>query len=428
VKLINIKKTKGVRFLCVLALAFLVTGNAMAENGVSSEEGQFHRFWPDNLYAVEFVSDKIGFIAGYSGSVFKTEDGGETWGAIYIGVNELIRHMSFVDTNNGWAVGHRGSILHTADGGLTWDVQKQDKGNYLRDIAFADANNGWAVGHGAAIWHTSDGGKNWQKQTITGLEGRDLPRLHGVIAKDSNTAILVGEFGTVAHTENGGDLWLVSYNASKSTLLSIASQGDGAIAVGLDGGVFALTIETEAQKEAVSEIRAAKLAKAEAKARKKAERRGKEYVPKEVVELPEAEIGYFVTQIDSGITNHLYDVTGTPTGDVVVVGASAMLKLSVSEASVNAEEAVTDENSEEVAIEAVKAREYTITNLTPVDGFPLPYVWIGGVDVTDSGEIWGAGLRGMIVSGNLNGMSFGQKLNVAGSEAVKLISSRWGEK
>ena len=65
--------------------------------------------------------------------------------------------------------------------------------------------------------------------------------------------------------------------------------------------------------------------------------------------------------------------------------------------------------------------------MTPQEGFPLPFVWVGGVDVTESGDVWGAGLRGMIVKGNLNDMSFGQKLNIAGSEAVKLISSRWGE-
>ncbi|MBV1875366.1 MAG: glycosyl hydrolase [Cycloclasticus sp.] len=423
-KSINFKKTKGVRLLCVLALAFLVTGIATAENGVSSEESQFHRFWPDNLYAVEFVSDKVGFIAGYSGSVFKTEDGGETWGGTYIGVNELIRHMSFVDESNGWAVGHRGSILHTADGGLTWDVQKQDKGNYLRDISFADVNNGWAVGHGAVIWHTSDGGKNWQKQALTGFTGRDLPRLHGVVAKDANSAILVGEFGMIAHTENNGELWLVSYNPSKATLLSVASHGDGAIAVGLDGGVVNIAIATDEQWAEVEAIKQALLAKKEAKARKKAARKKRAYVPEVVEPLPEVDINYFVTKIDSGLTNHLYDVSTTATNEVIVVGASAMLKVSKVEKVIA--QAVTE--SDDLVVEAVQEPTYSVTNLTPQEGFPLPYTWIGGVDVTESGIIWGAGLRGMIVNGNLNDMSFGQKLNIAGSEAVKLISSRWGEK
>ncbi|MGB2270241.1 MAG: YCF48-related protein, partial [Cycloclasticus pugetii] len=329
--------------------------------------------------------------------------------------NELIRHLSFVDDTNGWAVGHRGSIFHTADGGLTWETQLQDKGNYLRDIAFADKNNGWAVGHGSTIWHTADGGKIWTKQTLTGFEGRDLPRLHGVVAKDANNAILVGEFGTIAYTENGGELWLVAYNASSGTLLSIANQGAGAIAVGLDGGVYAITVETEAQKALIEEIRANKLAKAEEKARKKAKRRGKEYVPKEVVELPETEIGYFVTQIDSGISNHLYDVSSTTSGQAIAVGASAVLKISKSEVV----STIAQETQDPI---------FSVKTLTSAETFPLPFVWIGGVDVTESGDIWAAGLRGMIVKGGLESMTFGEKLNIAASENVKLISSRWGDK
>ena len=416
-KSINIKQSKGSRLLFALVLAFLISGVAIAENGDSAEQSQFHRFWPDNLYAVEFVDDKLGFVAGYSGSLFRTEDGGESWGAVYMGVNELIRHVSFVDANNGWAVGHRGSILHTADAGITWEVQKQDAGTYLRDIAFADANNGWAVGHDSAIWHTKDGGKNWQKQSLTGFDGRDLPRLHGVVAKDANTAILVGEFGTIAHTENGGELWMVTYNRSSGTLLSIATQGDGAVAVGLDGGIYSLTLATDAQRESVKAIKDAKLAKKEARARKKAERRGKEYVAKEVAVLPETEIDYFVSEIDSGVSNHLYDVASASNNDVLVTGASIVLKVSMDDAVVEAE-----------AVEQVLQPTFTVTSLTPQEGFPLPYVWMGGIAVTPSGDFWAAGLRGMIVKGNLNDMSFGQKLNIAGSEAVKLISSRWGEK
>lgn len=423
-ELINFKQKQGVRFLCVLALMFLVSGVAIAAEDVANKEGKFHRFWPDNLYAVEFVNDKVGFIAGYSGSIFKTDDGGETWGAIYIGVSELIRHVSFVDVDNGWAVGHRGSILHTTDGGITWEVQKQDKGNYLRDIAFADVNNGWAVGHGAAIWHTSDGGKNWQKQTLTGFDGRDLPRLHGVVAKDANSAILVGEFGMIAHTENRGELWLVSYNPSKATLLSVASQGDGAVAVGLDGGMVYIALATDEQWAEVKAIEQELLAKKEEKARKKAARKKRDYVATAVEVLPETDVNYYVTKIDTGIKNHLYDVSSASTNEVVIVGASAMLKVSISKAEASTGDVVS---TDEAALEPVKDPVFTVASLAPADGFPLPYVWIGGVDVTESGVIWAAGLRGMIVNGNLSDMSFGQKLNVAGSEAVKLISSRWGE-
>eukprot|EP00657_Telonema_sp_P-1_P011465 TRINITY_DN6599_c0_g1_i1.p1 TRINITY_DN6599_c0_g1~~TRINITY_DN6599_c0_g1_i1.p1 ORF type:complete len:118 (+),score=15.64 TRINITY_DN6599_c0_g1_i1:117-470(+) len=97
--------------------------------------------------------------------------------------------------------------------------------SYLRDIAFADKNNGWAVGHGSTIWHTADGGKIWTKQTLTGFEGRDLPRLHGVVAKDANNAILVGEFGTIAYTENGVNSGCLLYTSDAADDLLCVDLG-----------------------------------------------------------------------------------------------------------------------------------------------------------------------------------------------------------
>jgi len=430
------------RIILAISNARLIGGMLLAScllmtvmTSYAEESTKFHRFWPDNLYAVEFPSDKVGFIAGYSGSLFKTEDGGETWSGIYMGVNELIRKMTFVDEQNGWAVGHRGSILHTTDGGLTWEVQKSDKGTYLRDISFADLNNGWAVGHDTHIWHTADGGKTWESQLLTGFEGRDLPRLHGVVAKDANTAILVGEFGVVAHTEDGGQLWLVSFNADSDTLLSVAYMGDGAIAVGLDGSIVTLLQSTEAQREAVEEMRLAKHKKAEAKAMKKAKRRKKEYTAKEYVPFPETDVDYNVSRIDSATKAHLYGVAVSDKGNAYAVGVSTLLKISanIPEAPVvatlvegvdAAKKIVENLVSEEAPVDAV----FSVESLKPAEGLPLPFIWLGGVDVTASGNIWAAGIRGLIVKGSANEMAFGMKLNIAAPGAVKLVSNRWGEK
>lgn len=391
---------KGLPYLSSILLSLIMATVAIADGQKNLVEQEFHRFWPDNLYAVDFVNDKTGFIAGYSGSLFRTQDGGETWDGIYLGVSELIRHVSFVDEKTGWAVGHQGSILHTSDGGTTWETQKKDEGIYLRDISFADKNNGWAVGHAAKIWHTSDGGKNWDSQSLTGFGGRDLPRLHSVVAKDANSAILVGEFGVVAHTENAGKLWMVSYNPHKNTILSVAKNDQGAVAVGLDGGVFNIAIASDEQRAEVKAIEEERLAKIEAKAIKKAKRRKKVYVPKVVEPLPETEIDYYITKIDSGTKEHIYDVSETPNGDAIAVGAHTVVKISAD----------------------------TVTALTPMNDFPLPFVWVGGVSVTPSGDIWAAGIRGMIVKGQLETMEYGMALNIAAPGKVKLVSNRWGEK
>ena len=358
---------------------------------------EFHRFWPDNLFAVEFVTDDVGYIAGYSGTVLRTLDGGDTWDAVYIGRNELIRRLSFVDETTGWAVGHRGSIFHTGDAGLTWSVQKELPGIYLRDIDFSDHDNGWVVGHDANIWNTRDGGRTWRQQHLLGYRGRDVPRLHGIYAIDRASAILVGEFGVVAHTENGGNYWLITPVKSKITWLAVDGADDMAYVVGLDGEILRLSIATEAQRKEIDRQTAAEAAKAEAKARARAKRRKQQYVKKVSDTLPRSEIEYFAEPIASGTGEHLFDVTVTSSNEAVVVGRSAMLKITGN----------------------------MTTFLQPDDGFPLPFIWMGGVAVTTAGRIWAPGIRGLVVSGDLNHMTFGQAFNLAMTGDIRLLTSRW---
>ncbi|MEO1924372.1 MAG: YCF48-related protein [Gammaproteobacteria bacterium] len=364
-----------------------------------TEPGNFHRFWPDNLYAVEFVNDDVGFIAGYSGTVLRTRDGGENWDAFYIGRNELIRRLSFVNENTGWAVGHRGSIFHTKDAGQSWEIQKEISGVYLRDVDFIDENNGWVVGHDTSIWNTKDGGNTWLQQELLGFIGRDKPRLHGIYAKDANTAILVGEFGTIAHTENGGATWLVTPNKSKTTWLSITGSGESFYAVGLDGNIVRLSHATDEQREAIAEKLLKDAAKKEKRARAKAKRLKREYVPVKIEQLPESEIEYHVEKVDSNTSEHLFDIALADNGEAIVVGKSKVLKLIDS----------------------------TVTELQTGADFPLAYIWLGGVAITPDGTIWSPGIRGLVVSGKLNEMTFGTAFNLAASKSVKLVSSRWGD-
>jgi len=349
----------------------------------NEESDSFHRFWPDNLFAVDFVTEQTGFIAGQGGTVLRTTDGGENWDALYIGENELIRRIDFVSESDGWAVGHRGAIFHTSDAGNSWEVQYRATDTYLRDVAFVDKNHGWAVGHNATILHTSNGGQSWQKQEMRGFKGRDLPRLHGVYAKDRSTAIVVGEFGTVIHTENGGELWLVTPSDIGVTWLAV----DGAY----------LTPATDEQRLEMDRAAAEAAEKAEQKARKKAKRRKKKYVPPKVEVLPRADIEYIVNLVDTGTTEHLFDVATLHDDSVIVVGRSVVFRLS----------------------------QNAVEPMAPAADFPLAYVWFGGAAASPSGAFWGVGIRGLVVRGNTRTSDFAPAFNLGSSDNITLVTNRW---
>ena len=159
------------------------------------------------------------------------------------GKPELLRRIKFASPTTGWAVGHRGSILHSSDGGESWAVQFRVAGVYLRDLDFVDKATGWVVGHEGTILATRDGGDTWRRQELKGYTGRDVPRLNGISAIDRDRAVIVGEFGVVAITDDGGRTWNLAPAPTKITLTSVAANETGAVAVGLDGSVLAITLD-----------------------------------------------------------------------------------------------------------------------------------------------------------------------------------------
>src|SRR4030042_6036801 len=85
-----------------------------------------------------------------------------------IGLSECLLDISFVDSQNGWISGWGGSIFHTENGGRQWE--KQDSGvkyEWFNGIWFLDELRGWIWGrHGSSV-QTTDGGKNWFRKKIS---------------------------------------------------------------------------------------------------------------------------------------------------------------------------------------------------------------------------------------------------------------------
>lgn len=88
------------------------------------------------LTTIDFPSEMVGYIAGDSGVMLKTVNGGETWNEVsYSGIQSPsgaihFSDIDFVDEMNGFVVVRDNSIgpFMTTDGGLTW-VEDQPLGN-----------------------------------------------------------------------------------------------------------------------------------------------------------------------------------------------------------------------------------------------------------------------------------------------------------
>lgn len=81
-----------------------------------------------------------------------------------------LKQVVFVDSLYGWIAGDSGIILHTTNGGDNWIVQHRDTLIFFNDIYFLNRTMGWAVAwnydfmnFGTHFFRTTNGGNNWSR-------------------------------------------------------------------------------------------------------------------------------------------------------------------------------------------------------------------------------------------------------------------------
>jgi hypothetical protein len=104
-------------------------------------------------------------VVGDGGTIFLSNDGGETW----YGPNGLMYESDFKDVvffnaNTGVLTGTNGIILRTEDAGYSWQAATTEPGleNYdFHAVSFYDAFIGISTGNEGKEIYTTDGGENW---------------------------------------------------------------------------------------------------------------------------------------------------------------------------------------------------------------------------------------------------------------------------
>ena len=209
------------------------------------------------LHSVYFLDQNHGWVAGSSGTLLETTDGGATWNKVSTSTRDTLRDVCFVDDHTGWLVAERdvyklktndearSYLLRTDDGGLTWRavyLNGFDTNARLVRVMFADGANGWVFGETGVIFATRDGGASWTRQTP--------PTKHlllgGTFIDDSH-GWLVGAGATIIHTSNSGATWQtglvreetsVRFNAASfiDNRLGWAVGSAGRVYMTIDGG------------------------------------------------------------------------------------------------------------------------------------------------------------------------------------------------
>ncbi len=120
---------------------------------ISETNGDFYR-------SMHFPTSTTGYIAGYSGSILKTTNAGESWNKLIDGdkiivKNTPFRSVHFVNAEKGYLVGDRGTFWRTLDGGNNWQIVKDFPKVDFYDVHFIE-NTGYIVGENGRIFRFED--------------------------------------------------------------------------------------------------------------------------------------------------------------------------------------------------------------------------------------------------------------------------------
>jgi photosystem II stability/assembly factor-like uncharacterized protein len=133
-----------------------------------------------------------------------------TWEKVDVPVTVHLRSLSFADSLYGWIAGDSGTIVHTTDGGVSWIQQESQTMYDVRKIFFIDRDTGWATAfnfsqppYGTELLSTVNGGEVWTKTTYP----EDNVFMNALYYFNGQHGWMGGLPHALVYTSNGGGSW-----------------------------------------------------------------------------------------------------------------------------------------------------------------------------------------------------------------------------
>ena len=127
-----------------------------------------------NLVSCSFVDSLRGWVAGDTGTIIRTTNGGQNWNFQNSSVgNEHIAYIFFLNQRLGWGVSwdqtfdtnsYGSNVLRTTNGGLIWQHIRYPVDNIcINTITVVDSLTGYMGGYPGIVVKTTDGGLHWSQ-------------------------------------------------------------------------------------------------------------------------------------------------------------------------------------------------------------------------------------------------------------------------
>ncbi|CAN5361881.1 hypothetical protein BH10ACI1_BH10ACI1_02760 [soil metagenome] len=216
------------------------------------------------FHDVYFLNEKKGWIAGSSGTLLATGDGGKTWKKELGITDDTLRQVYFSDEFTGWLlcernIYNRGAnassyLLKTTNGGANWDKLEFEyiKRERIVRLFFNAGKEGFAIGESGAFYKLPNDEEKWKRQ---GSPVRYL-MLDGTFT-DAKNGVIVGASGSIVFTEDAGATWkpasVFNNPTAKFNSVFFINQKNGWTA-GSEGKIFQTTNSGKTWHEQISGV------------------------------------------------------------------------------------------------------------------------------------------------------------------------------
>jgi len=197
-------------------ILFLVILNSLYLSQSLAQWTQLSSGTNNTLNEIFFPALDTGFVAGNSGTLLRTVDGGITWTTMSSFTTLNLNDIYFINTQQGFVVGDSGYFAATSDGGLNWSVSYLSNNNFIKlnSVYFTTSLIGYAGGSEnfafGIIFKTIDGGVSW---TVTTTPTSFLDMDYKRILFPSFTTGYALSRGYCIKTTDGGDNWFITDTA-----------------------------------------------------------------------------------------------------------------------------------------------------------------------------------------------------------------------
>ena len=160
-----------------------------------------------SFQAIASVAPNTLYVAASSGTIARTTDG-KTWTKLVSGVTNPLIAVWGTSANNVYVVGTMGTVLHSTDGTTFTKYANPASGGIpaattLTDVAGLGANSVFVAGSGG-LYQSTDNGATWNAVAVTGLTAGSA--VNAVFAMGTDLWIGAAA-GQVFHSTDGGTTW-----------------------------------------------------------------------------------------------------------------------------------------------------------------------------------------------------------------------------